>query len=261
MEPSTAEETTANLSTADPPIDRLDVPEWGIELVRDFNDTLLSRETLFPCTFAVAGLNKATLRFGFVESIDDEEAWYPLLTSLSAYLENYRSLGRDTSFIAFFRPHPVERTLDEYRERFWSVLDFLHRHDPEPWPEGVPRDPDDPWWEFGFGGVPMFVVCNTPAHRRRRSRHSGEMLITFQPRWVFEGIEATTRRGQQARKVIRKRLGDFDGMEPSPHLGSYGDPENREWRQYFLPDDDHEGGGRTAERCPFRPSKTAERGE
>ncbi|MGB3444635.1 MAG: YqcI/YcgG family protein [Actinophytocola sp.] len=113
----------------------------------------------------------------------------------------------------------------------------------------IPADTDDPYWEFSFGGTPIFVVCNTPAHVERNSRHSPGFLITFQPRWVFEGLKEGTPRGDAARRVIRGRLRRFDQGAPSPVLGSYGDPRNREWRQCFLPDndgDDAKGGS-----CPF----------
>jgi len=106
-------------------------------------------------------------------------------------------------------------------------------------------------WEFSFGGTSIFVVCNTPSHTRRRSRYSPGFVITFQPRWVFEGLEPESARGAAARRVIRKRLRAFDGTAPSAALGNYGDPANREWRQYFLPDKntDAEMG------CPFHAGK------
>ena len=128
------------------------------------------------------------------------------------------------------------------------LLQFLHERDPSPWPREVPRDSDDPMWEFSFGGDSIFVVCNTPAHKLRKSRSSLGFMITLQPRWVFEGLESDTARGAAARRVIRKRLRAFDDVDPSPELGDYGDPENREWRQYFLLDENKpfESG------CPFR---------
>nr|CTQ90771.1 hypothetical protein [Kibdelosporangium sp. MJ126-NF4] len=191
---------------------------------------------------------KGTLRFGFVEDMGDEASWGPLVDILTTYIDGYKQLGKDTSLIVFFRPHDETHAITHYRERFWSVLRYLHERDPEPWPAEVPRDGDDPWWEFSFAGCPLFVVCNTPAHRQRRSRHSPGMLITFQPRWVFEGLEADSPRGAASRRVIRKRLGWFDDVEPSPVLGSYGDADNREWKQYFLPDTNADEGGR----CPFQ---------
>ena len=73
------------------------------------------------------------------------------------------------------------------------------------------------------------------------------MLITFQPRWVFEGLEGHTRRGRSARELIRRRLATYDDVPAHPSLGDYGAPDTREWRQYFLPDAEESPSGR----CPF----------
>ncbi|WP_435250783.1 YqcI/YcgG family protein [Streptomyces cucumeris] len=226
-------------------------PEWGSEYLRNLRETLLSDTSPFPCTFAVSGVKRNSLRFGFVESLDDEKTWTALDDMLIRYLEQYRELGRETSLVVFFGQDDGTRTMAEYRERFWAVLQYLHDTDTEPWPADVPRDTDDPWWEFSFGGTPVFVVCNTPAHRLRRSRHSPGFFITFQPRWVFEELGADTPAGAASRRIIRKRLSRYDAVEASPELGSYGDPHNREWRQYFLPDAQDEPGAGEA-RCPFR---------
>jgi FPC/CPF motif-containing protein YcgG len=156
-------------------------------------------------------------------------------------------LHQHTSLVVLFRPDPEPRSVEDYHEQFWALLQYLHDRDTEPWPAGVAKDLDDPWWEFSFRGTPMFVVCNTPAHVRRRSRSGTGVVVTFQPRWVFAGLEAESRRGQAARRTIREHLRQFDGMEPAPELGGYGDPDKREWKQYFLPD---ENGGELP-RCPF----------
>lgn len=227
------------------------VPDWGPTCLDDLVEALVSTESPFPCTFAVAAAKKRTLRFGFVDDLDDVRSWTSLTTVISAYLDTYQSLSKDTSLVVFFRPQRQVRPIEEYHAKFWSVLQYLHDHDPERWPEAVPEDPDDPMWEFSFGGTSIFVVCNTPSHTRRRSRYSPGFVITFQPRWVFEGLEPESARGAAARRVIRKRLRAFDGTAPSAALGNYGDPANREWRQYFLPDknSDAEMG------CPFRAGK------
>ena len=223
------------------------VPEWGPACLDDMVGTLLSVDSPFPCTFAVAAAKKRSLRFGFVDDLDDEDTWEPLVKIVSGYLDVYRMLSQDTSLVVFFRPDQEPRAITDYHKKFWSVLQFLHDRDPARWPAAIPGDPEHPLWEFSFGGTPIFVVCNTPSHELRRSRNSPGFVITFQPRWVFQGLDAGTPRGDAARRVIRKRLRAFDGMAPSEELGNYGDPDNREWRQYFLPDrntDDAFG-------CPF----------
>ncbi|WP_417021167.1 YqcI/YcgG family protein [Bradyrhizobium algeriense] len=76
-----------------------------------------------------------------------------------------------------------------------------------------------------------------PLHHSRLSRYSPGFTITFQPRWVFDKIGAGTVAGDSARAEIRRRLESYDSVAPFPRLGAYGEEDNREWEQYFLPDD------------------------
>ena len=69
-------------------------------------------------------------------------------------------------------------------------------------------------------------------------------MITFQPRWVFDKIGVLELVKKLSGK-IRSRLKDFDLVSPSPHLGSYGSIENREFSQYFLHENNHPVS------CPF----------
>jgi uncharacterized protein len=225
-----------------------ELPDWGAPYATELLDTLASTENPFPCTFAVSAARKQGLRFGFVDDLHDRGSWEVLPGMLSAYLDVYRQISRETSLVVLFRPEAETGSMEGYYEKFWEVLQFLHERDQEPWPGGVPRSTEDSEWEFGFGGTPIFVVCNTPAHVRRKSRANPCFMITFQPRWVFEHLGPETSRGEAARRVIRNRLRAFDEGPPSPELGYYGDPQNREWRQYFLFDDNAE----PVPACPFR---------
>lgn len=224
------------------------LPPWGVPYTEDLVRTLLSTKEPFPCTFAVAAARKSSLRFGFVEDLHDTDTWWPMVDVLSDYLKIYQEIARDTSLVIVFPPGNTVLKMTEYYRKFWEILQFLHDNDPEPWPASVPREVEDDWWEFSFSGVPIFAVCSTPGHTRRRSRGGPTFLITFQPRWVFEGLEADTPRGDTARRVIRERLRAYDDIEPSPELGAYGDIGNREWKQYFLPDNEET----TLPACPFR---------
>ena len=226
-----------------------ETPEWGTGSAAKFLEAVLSSTDLFPCTFAVAAARKSTLRLGYIDGTDRQDDWASLPDLLRRYLEEYRSLSKETSLVVLFRPEGRPLSMDAYRDRFWAVLRYLVAKDSQPWPEDLPNDPDEPMWEFAFGGTPIFVVCNTPVHDRRRSRHADQFMITFQPRWVFEGLEAESPRGAAARRTIRARLRKYDTVEPSPHLGSYGAAENREWRQYFIDDDNTPAA--EGERCPF----------
>ncbi|MFC4948782.1 YqcI/YcgG family protein [Pseudonocardia sp. GCM10023141] len=246
---------SAGIAGPDPALVIGDVPEWGAPYLAELTSTLQSVSDPFPCTFAVAAARKRTLRFAFVDDLGDDAAWAGLATSLRQYLQIYQEFSRDTSFVALFRPERTQRELAGYRERFWSVLQYLHDHDDEPWPAEIPTDPEDPHWEFCFGGTPIFVVCNTPAYSARRSRFGRNFQITFQPRWVFDELGPDSPRGIAARRSIRRRLLAYDRMPPSGFLGDYGDPANREYRQYFLPDREDvvaaDGSPPQAAGCPF----------
>lgn len=221
---------------------------WERDAADRFSRRMLSEQELFPCIFGVDALRKSTLRFSFVPAGGHRTEY------LAAALEEFTSaapeLGRRTSLVAFFEPSDELETLGDYERQTWSLLQELHSLDPRPWPADIPHDTESPRWEFCFAGTPMFVVVNTPAHRKRMSRYFEYFCITFQPRFVFDDIAESSPPGKSARKIIRNRLETYDSLPVTPLLGSYGIPGNREWTQYFL-DDENRDIPELA-RCPFR---------
>ena len=213
-----------------------ELPPWATEVFASFRANVESPEPAFPCVFGVHAFRENGLRYVFLEDESSDEL-ARLGEALAAFLRAGRTIGRYVSLVAFFRPSGANRLFGDWERTFWRVLQYLHDHDPEPWPAAIPPDADDDLWEFSFAGTPMFVVCNTPEHGRRLSRRAGALTITFQPRWVFDGLHGTTPAGQKARRTIRARLHRYDTVPPSPRLGDYGAAGNREWHQYFLPDD------------------------
>ena len=204
------------------------------------------RDNRYPCFFGTAALKREELRYGWVEGED--------LASLPHLMFEFLRLSRSSPSVrhalaVFRKPEEEPKSIAFYRRQFWETLDFLHRADPRPWPESRPPDPAHPNWEFCFEGEPMFVFCCCPAYRNRRSRNTGDSLILlFQPRRIFQGIEGGTLAGRRAREIIRERLRRWDAISPHPALGSYGSPSSHEWKQYFLPDDESP----SSERCPFQ---------
>lgn len=205
---------------------------WQRVVLGEFEAQMASEARPFPCTFGVAGFRLDHLRYLFLDPYDIAV----LGQQLTLFLREARSFGPNTSLVVFTRPRPVQ-TLDAYYRKFWLTLDQLARLDGAPWPDAVSRQVDDPAWEFCFGGEPIFVVCNTPAHTLRQSRRSTSFMLTFQPRWVFEKILGTEQAAAKAFGQVRARLAPYDAVAPSPALGRYGDPTVREYRQYFLFDD------------------------
>jgi FPC/CPF motif-containing protein YcgG len=222
------------------------VPRWLVEEHARFAERLL--DPRYPCYFGTNAEKRGELRYGYVEGED--------LSGVPALLREFLELSRANpgvrhALALFFSPEPVERPLPYYRRRFWETLRFLHDADEGTWPLDRPYSPEDPKWEFCFDGEPMFVFASTPAYRRRDSRNmGGSLVLLFQPRRVFDGIEGGTPAGMRAREIIRARMEAWDSMEAHSDMGSYGDPSSHEWKQYFLPDDNAPVTGR----CPFHPA-------
>lgn len=208
---------------------------WRHDAATTFSQRMLSDSSLFPCIFGVTAVRKGTVRYSFIPAGDDRIP--TLAAALTEFTQIARSLGSRTSLICFFDFEDGVQTLDDYRQHFWALLAELQADDTSEWPPGISDDPADPTWEFSFNSTPMFVVANTPRHTDRRSRQSRYFTVTFQPRFVFDDLKAGTPAGDKARVVIRRRLDTYDTVERTPLLGSFGDPGNVEWSQYFLDDE------------------------
>lgn len=220
------------------------VTGWQKEFFESFESDMLSETDLFPCVFGVEGMKQGQLRFAFAEDPTNEQDLMHVRNALIEYTQMFRTLSRMTSLAVFFKPSEQPLSMEAYEKQFWDVLGFLHRNDPKEWPGDIPKDTDNRLWEFCFNGEPIFVVCNTPAHKERRSRRAKGFMITFQPRWVFEELKGE--KGQKGRALVRKRLEKYDAVEVHPAMGFYGEEDNREWKQYFIRNTND-----VPEGCPF----------
>jgi FPC/CPF motif-containing protein YcgG len=224
------------------------LPEWVGDHYAFFRESMLSPED-FPCYFGVESERSGDALYSYCESTTDPAALLVLRDTLYAYLQTFEEHAERASLVVFFPPEKEEMTEREWNERFWGVLQFLHDHDPEPWPYHIPADPADEHFEFCFGGEPIFPTARAPFYERRRSRYNPHGLeLTAQPRKIFAGITGDTAAGKQARAVIRKRLEAYDDVPPHADLGDWG--EALEWKQYLLP----EGEG-SHESCPLEVTK------
>ena len=227
-----------------------EAPDWVAAHWHSFRDGLLGERngSPFPCFFGVESVEKGWPLYSTVESVTDKNALLTFRDALLEYLATFADHSPNASFVVFFGPDDAETEAD-YHERLWHLLQFLHVHDPDPWPEAIPTDPDDPHWEFCFGGEPMFPTCRAPFYDERMSRYCPVGLeITFQPRALFDGITHDTDAGARARDVIQGRLADYDGVCPHADLGDWGVDGDREWVQYMLSADESQ----FPDGCPLR---------
>lgn len=217
------------------------LPEWQERRYRAFDATMTDDDAPFPCYFAVDAHEDGDLRYLFAPSEATDAGKVSFAEGLATYLDGARDIAEITSLAAFFEPPADSLSEAAYFDRFWDLLDYLRRHDPAPWPDGVPADPADPEWEFCFAGEPIFLVARAPCYERRHSRYAPYGLeVTVQPRWVFDGLGPDTEAGRRARRTIRDRLADYDDVPRHPDVGDYGAPGVHEWEQYALPDGNDE---------------------
>lgn len=229
-----------------------EAPDWVAAHWETFRNGLLGErnDTPFPCFFGAESVANGDPLYTAVPSTTDKDALLDLGRTLLTYLDVYQDHSERASLVAFFKPPERDLSEAEYHDTLWHILQFLHVHDPTPWPEDIPTDPDDPFWEFAFGGEPMFPTCRAPFYDTRRSRYCPVGLeITFQPRALFEnlGVTADTEAGQQARDVIQGRLEEYDSVCPHADLGDWGVDGDREWTQYLLSGDD----AQAPDECPI----------
>ncbi|MDX3192755.1 amino acid adenylation domain-containing protein [Streptomyces sp. MN03-5084-2B] len=221
-----------------------DAPAWLAPALTVFRADV--GHTEYPCHFGRNALHLGELFGTWVEEDGDLSA---MRDDLAAFLDATRPFPhRRMVLSAFFAPDPAA-THAEHGRRFWTVLRRLCDTDDRPWPDEIPTAPEHSRWEFSFHGVPMFVFAAAPTHLARHSRNLGPGLVMlFQPRNVFAGIEGGTPAGIVARRRIRERLAAWDTAEPHPFMGDYGNPSNFEWTQYFITD---AGAGAMYEACPL----------
>jgi FPC/CPF motif-containing protein YcgG len=145
-------------------------------------------------------------------------------------------------------PESIEGDIEFYRKRFWEILQYLHQADEKPWPIEKPKDPDHYLWDYHFAGEPIFVFGNAPAYKQRKTRDLGNSLVLgFQPRMIFEGLEGTEKGGIMSREKVRERVEKWDNLPKHPDISHFGDVNHNEWKQFFIGDDIEPIKGK----CPF----------
>lgn len=226
-----------------------ELSNWQRDAYQSFAAIIGDRENTYPCIPGRRGFLDNNLRFCFIPDLRTEQSPKELAKALKVYGDVSRSTGKYASFVVLSEtPTDMLETfqVDDYRELFWDFLTRLTGWDDQEWPSNIPTNPDDQKWEFCFNGEPYFTFCATPAHEHRKSRQFPCLLLAFQPRWVFEAINDATPFGRKMKALIRKRLTHYDEVAAHPDLNWYGQDNNREWKQYFLSDDDA-----TPSKCPF----------
>ena len=220
---------------------------WQYEAYDDYKKVLLDEDLAFPCVYAAKGFKTDGQLYLFIDSDDlsDPRHIRSLANALTAYLPRAHDLGPNTSLVMLAKRMPHQRTVEEYNRLFWELLNGLAKLDTKPWPESVPRDIDTDKWCLCFGGEPLFIAIQTPAHQARRSRYAPNLSVAIQPKWIFDILFSTEEKRAGSIAKVRGLLAKYDSIPASPELKKYGDPSSRECKQYFLLDENEPAS------CPY----------
>jgi FPC/CPF motif-containing protein YcgG len=223
-------------------VESAQLPPWAAAAYAEIRDKVL--DEAFPCTFGTVAQRRGEILYAFLSPTELRDA-------LIAYTDFLRPLEPVTASLTPFAAvmPPLERFSErQYFDYGWSLLQRLHNEDSHPWPDRIPRDPDDPKWSYCFGGLPLFVNFKTPEHVKRKSRRTERsFMLLFQSRDGFDVVAGDSVQGRRARDLIRRKLAAYDAVSVYPELAHYATAENREWRQYFVPEDN----APLARECPF----------
>lgn len=214
--------------------------DWKLQAYEEYKAKL--QDAGYPCFFGQTAEIHGEMMYTFISF----ESLEPFVSSMSEFVRLIQTEEHErSSLIAFFKPDPGLTDHASFAHRFWCALQFLHDHDEA---SSVQRKPEDPLWEFSFGGCEMFVVGASPTYRQRGSRNLGSgMVLIFQPRVLFIDPATSEPISAEVRRRVHKRMLTYDGMAVHPDIGFYGQETNREWKQYVLADDNSP----ELARCPF----------
>ena len=216
------------------PIEPEDWYGWRTQVYQQFRSRMTDDK--FPCPFSRKSFQKGSQTFCFLESTEEYEL-HRFGAALLQYLDGVERAGPSGNpfmpLLAFVRPSAETRSLADDHRQCWAIMQFLHDHDPKPWPSDTPTDPDHHLWSFCFNGVQLFFNFSAPGHQVQRSRNLGDAIVlVINPRRNFDVVAGNTPEGHAVRHAIRHRVEVYQGHPAVSDLGTYGDPENREWWQY-----------------------------
>jgi N-omega-hydroxy-L-arginine synthase len=229
------------------------IPDWVPAAFHQVT-SIIAREG-FPCIFARQANHLMSGWACFVDSVETEAGREHVRRAILTYIDVLKQLPLSRTAImplsVIVKPCDPMLSLGEYRDQAWGLFQYLHDHDPEPWPGDVPTDPDRGDWSFCFGGIQLFSNVSTPAHEIHKSRNLGDSLVfAMQPRTNFDLVGGNNKKGRQVRSEIRARAERYEGRPVASHLGYFGTPENREWLQMVAKDSEADLDYPTV--CPFR---------
>lgn len=213
------------------------------------------RSETFPCVFGRKAANVRSLYWLFHESSDDPMNFIAGLIEYTNFIKNTPPEERLLRPLITVIKSDI-KTLADQQKLAWEFIQLLIEKDPAPWPNNIARDVDNHNWCLCFNSNQLFINISCPGHKMVRSRNLGsEIFLVINPREIFDIVAPRNKtKGLKIRSYIRDRIKEYNTDEKIPdQLGFFGDPNNKEWKQYQL----NEINGFYFNECPLRMKKGA----
>ena len=219
-------------------------PAKAMKYLQEFDEAVQSKG--FPCIFAPLAFRHNDLLFGLA---DISAGYQQIILLFNAAVQSIMKNSNQT--IVLWIEGTDTNNLEEDKNIASAILKELLTADQTPWPASAPTNPNDPNWDFWYGGVDCFINFSTPHHVKRRSRNLGSAFtLVIQSRSTFDHIGKNP---MQIRHRIRERIAQYDTIPMSPALGEHGNAP--ELPQFFLGDDNIEAAMLLTEQDILRRSK------
>ena len=184
---------------------------------QQFRSLVLSHH--FPCVGAKSAFKSLNYRFGMYGRLNQMETAVAIGEDLVHFIvEQPTMVGPFSTFVASF---DNDRALDEetFEGLLWKLLQNLHSMDSTDWDPDVASDPNDPDFEFSYGGQSFFIVGLHPGASRYSRRFAWPTLV-FNPHHQFESLRRTGKFGSFQR-TVRDRDVALQGCI-NPSLNDFG---------------------------------------
>ena len=178
----------------------------------------------FTCVAAKSAFRKNNYRFNLYDgNMASGGVTRALAADLEQFVQEQDDVMREQGFSTFVASFtgPAMATEAEFERMLWHQLQALHDQDApyHPWDATVGADPQQPDFEFSFGGRALFVVGLHAASSRWTRRYAFPTLV-FNAHFQFEELRQAGKYGRM-QEVMRQRDTALQGSV-NPNLADFG---------------------------------------
>jgi len=183
----------------------------------------------FPCILGLIAFQKEFMKVSFYESLDNQDSLKALGRNLACFsdeLSKERSVEshKYSTFLAIFHTGSKNFNVDKFAQAaklLWDLLQYLHDHDPIPWPPDAVKNVNDVKFQYRYHGQRFFPLYFSPLHEYL-ARKTKTFMILFQPTEIFNFHREHTEHFKKIQTETHKRIERYTDEPPQFYTLDYG---------------------------------------